>query len=224
MRTKLLLAAAVLTAGIASTMAQSNVYSLNIVGYVNKAIPSGYSLIANPLKAGATNGANEIMAEIDGSQILTWNGAGYDYVSYDSGFGGWIDAAFNPANPPQLPPGRGFFYFTPGASLTNTFVGEVIPAPGITNTLVLPSGYALVGSPLPAGGAVSAAPVRLPAVDGLQMLQWSGSSYVYSSFDSGFGGWIDSGFNPIPEPLIAVGEGFFYFNPGGAANWQQWLP
>src|SRR5207249_3273515 len=40
MRTKTLLAAAaMLAAGFASSMAQSNVYSLNVVGYVNRVIP-----------------------------------------------------------------------------------------------------------------------------------------------------------------------------------------
>jgi hypothetical protein len=225
MRTKLLLTAAVLAAGIASSMAQSNVYSLNIVGYVNKTIPAGYSLIANPLKAGVTNGANEIMVPPDGSVYLTWNGVGYDYRSFDSGFGGWIDSGFNPAQPPTLPPGRGFFFFNPGANYTNTFVGEVVPAPGVTNSLSLPPGYALVGSALPASASqITAAPVRLPLIDGSVILQWNGVGYVYKSYDSGFGGWIDSSFTPTTEPGYTLGDGFFFFNPGSAAAWQQWLP
>lgn len=225
MRTKLLLTAAVLAAGIASSMAQSNVYSLNIVGYVNKTIPSGYSLIANPLKAGVTNGANEIMPLVDSSIYLTWNGSSYNYVAYDSGFGGWIDAGFNPSTPPSLPPGKGFFFFNPGATYTNTWVGEVVPASGVTNTLTLPSGYSLVGSTLPAGATdISAAPVSLPLIDSSVVLKWNGSAFVYYGYDSGFGGWIDGGFNPITAPSYNVGDGFFYFNPGAGAPWKQYLP
>lgn len=225
MRTKLLLTAAVLAAGIASSMAQSNVYSLNIVGYVNKTIPSGYSLIANPLKAGVTNGANEIMPLVDGSIYLTWNGTSYNYASYDSGLGGWIDVNFNPSVPPSLPPGKGFFFFNPLAQYTNTWVGEVVPAPGVTNTLSLPSGYSLVGSVLPASAAqVTAAPIRLPQIDGMVLLGWTGTAYTYASYDSGLGGWIDVNFNPTTEPGYTVGNGFFYFNPVGATPWQQWLP
>ena len=41
MRTKALLCAAALAAGTAASMAQSNVYSLNIVGYVNVPLTSG---------------------------------------------------------------------------------------------------------------------------------------------------------------------------------------
>ena len=53
MRTKtLLLAAALTAAGIASIQAQSNVYSVNVVGYVNVVAPVGqFKMIANPLNA-----------------------------------------------------------------------------------------------------------------------------------------------------------------------------
>jgi len=225
MRTlKALLCLSALAGGLATSVAQ-NVYSLNIVGYVNVPINSGYNLLANPLKAGVTNGANEIMTPIDGEQLLTWNGVGYDYVSYDSGFGGWIDGNFNAAQPPQLPPGKGFFLFNPGATVTTTFVGEVIPAPGVTNNLAIASGYNLLGSVLPASATpITAAPVRLPIIDGMQLLQWNGVGYNYSSYDSGFGGWIDGNFNSIPAPNYTVGTGFFLFNPGAATTWPQWLP
>jgi hypothetical protein len=224
MRTKALLCLAALAAGVATSVAQGNVYSLNIVGYANVSVPAGYSLLANPLSAGATNGANEIMTPIDGEQILTWNGAGYNYVSFDSGFGGWIDASFNAAQPPALPPGKGFFFYNPGAATTVTFVGQVVPGPGATNALALPAGYSLIGSPLPAAAAVDAAPLSLPKLDGLQMLQWNGKGYVYSSYDSGFGGWVDSAFVTKAAPTIGIGEGFFFYNPGAASSWNQSLP
>jgi hypothetical protein len=220
MRTKALLCAAFVAAGAISALAQ-NVYSLNIVGYVNVTVPSGYSLLANPLSAGVTNGANEIMTPIDGEQILTWNGSGYDYVSYDTGE--WVDAAFNPAQPPSLPPGKGFFFFNPFAQTTVTFVGQVVPSPGVTNALTLPTGYSLVGSALPASATdISAAPVRLPLIDGLQLLKWNGSGFSYASYDTGE--WVDAQFNTIPAPAYNVGEGFFFFNPFAPAPWNQWLP
>ena len=111
MRTKALLCAAFVAAGAISAVAQQNVYSLNIVGYVNVNVPVGYSLLANPLSAGVTNGANEIMPVVPDSQFLTWNGAGFDAVQYSSLFNAWVNpATLDPANPPQLPPGKGFFY------------------------------------------------------------------------------------------------------------------
>ena len=157
--------------------------------------------------------------------MLTWNGSSYDYRSYDTGFGGWIDFNSNPSVPPSLPPGKGFFFFNPNAAYTNTWVGTVVPAPGATNSLALPSGYSLVGSVLPVGGAaITAAPVNLPLIDGSVILKWNGSSYDYRSYDTGFGGWIDFNSNPASEPSYAVGQGFFFFNPNASTPWLQNLP
>ena len=221
MRTKALLCAALVAAGAISAVAQQNVYSLNIVGYVNVTVPSGYSLLANPLSAGVTNGANEIMTPIDGEQILTWTGSGYSYVAYDSG--SWVDSQFNPAQAPSLPPGKGFFFFNPFASTTVTFVGQVVPGPGVTNSLAIPSGYSLIGSPLPASVTdITAAPVSLPKIDGMQILKWTGAGYSYAAYDSG--AWVDSQFNTIPAPGLNVGQGFFLFNPFAATTWPQSLP
>jgi len=227
MRTKALLSVAAIAASAISAMAQSSVYSLNIVGYATVTVPAGYSLLANPLSAGVTNGANEIMAPIDSEQILTWNGTKFNYVSYDSGFGGWIDANFQASTPPSLPPGVGFFFYNPGSTATNiTFVGQVVPGPSSTNTLSLAPGYSLVGSPLPANVTdISAAPVSLPKIDSMQVLTWDGAKYVYTAYDSGFGGWIDANFQAKAAPSYSIGQGFFFYNPGQtAASWSQSLP
>jgi hypothetical protein len=227
MRTKALLSVAAIAASAITAMAQSNVYSLNIVGYATVAVPAGYSLLANPLSAGVTNGANELGLQIDSEQILTWNGTGFNYVSYDSGFGGWIDANFAPSTPPSLPPGKGFFFYNPLPVATNiTFVGQVVPGPASTNSLSLPAGYSLIGSPLPANVTdISAAPVSLPKIDSMQVLTWNGSGYVYTAYDSGFGGWIDANFTAKAAPAYSIGQGFFFYNPGQtAASWPQSLP
>lgn len=225
MRTKALLGLAALAVSAITVVAQSNVYSLNVVGYVNVPVASGYNLLANPLKAGVTNGANEIMTPISGSQFLTWNGAGFDYVAYEPDFGGWIDKAEQPSVPPTLPPGKGFFMFNPLAATTMTFVGEVVPAPGTTNSLPIPSGYSLIGSALPASATdITAAPVSLPKISGMQLLKWNGTGYSYAAYEPDFGGWIDKAEAPIAAPGYTVGQGFFLFNPGTASSWNQSLP
>ena len=226
MRSKALLCQAAIVAYAMSSMAQANVYSVNIVGYATVSVPPGYSLLANPLSTGVTNGANEIMPVIDGEQILTWNGSGFSYVSFDSGFGGWVDANQAPAAAPSLPPGKGFFFYNPGGFATNvTFVGQVVPGPLSTNCLQIPVGYSLIGSPLPATVTnITSAPVRLPLIDGLQILTWNGSGYVYTSYDTGFGGWIDANSAPTNAPPYTLGQGFFLFQPSAAATWCQNLP
>src|SRR5882672_2501980 len=72
MRTKTLICAAVLmAAGVATSLAQSNVYSLNVVGYVN--VPTtgagNFNMMANPLN-NANNGITNLFATAqDGDQI-----------------------------------------------------------------------------------------------------------------------------------------------------------
>ena len=106
------------------------------------------------------------------------------------------------------------------------FTGLIVPSPGTTNSINLPSGYSLIGSPLPATVAqITNAPVSLPVLDGMLILQWDGSNYVQTGFDSGFGGWVAAdGHTPNVAPSYRVGQGFFFFNPGPAKTWQQSLP
>jgi len=228
MRTKALLSVAAIAASAVTAMAQSSVYSLNIVGYATVTIPSSYSILANPLSAGATNGANEIMPIIDGEIILTWTGTKYNQTGYDSGFGGWVGANGTTASvPPSLPPGQGFFFFNPGPATNVTFVGQVVPNPGSTNTTALTAGYNLLGSAIPATVAqITNAPVNLPVIDGMIILEWNaaGQKYAQTGFDSGFGGWVGpDGTTASVAPAYAIGQGFFLFTPT-AASWKQSLP
>jgi hypothetical protein len=204
-------------------------YSLNIVGYAAVTVAPGYSLLANPLNAGVTNGANEVMSILDGEQILTWTGSRFDQVGYDSGFGGWVGAdGQTPVKPPSLPPGKGFFFLNPAPTATNlTFVGEVGLAPGSPNCLYLPPGYSLIGSPLPATvNQITNPPVSMPVIDGMSILEWSGTHYLQTGFDSGFGGWVlGDGVTPSVAPPYSIGQGFFFLNPSASPySWCQRLP
>jgi hypothetical protein len=84
----------------------------------------------------------------------------------------------------------------------------------------------MIGSVLPASASpITAAPVSLPLIDGMQILTWTGVAYDYTAYDTFFGGWVDSGLNPKPAPNYTVGQGFFFFNPNTTANtWPQTLP
>ena len=53
MRTKVLLGAAALAAAAATASAQ-NVYSLNVVGYINLSLTNGYNMVANQLDLDGT--------------------------------------------------------------------------------------------------------------------------------------------------------------------------
>jgi hypothetical protein len=188
-------------------------YSTNIVGFATVTVPPGYSLLANPLDAGATNGANEIMPILNGEIILTW----YGKVMYDSTAGGWVtlDGA-TPAQPPSLPPGEGFFFYNPNPTPTNfTFVGQVVPGPSSTHCMNSEPGYNLIGSPLPATvDTITNVPVQFPIIDGMIIVEWIGGRYVQTMYDSTAGGWVQiDDTTPSVAPPYSIGQGFFLFNP-----------
>jgi hypothetical protein len=199
MRTKtLLLTVAAIAAGISASQAQ--VYSVNAVGYVNKNVPAGYSMIANPLNT--TN--NTIGALLTGvpnfSNLLKWNGTGFDVATFV--FGAWDTPAVT------LNPGEGAFINTETA-FTVTFVGEVMQG-NLSNPI--PVGYSIRSSQVPqTGGASALGLTTLQAFDNL--LQWNGTTYVIYTVLPG-GGWDPS------EPVITVGESVF-LNTTAATSWDR---
>jgi hypothetical protein len=209
MRTKALLCAAALAAGAVSSMAQSNVYSLNIVGYVNiTQQPSQYGLWANPLNT--TN--NDVAylfpnaANFPGLSVYKFNGLGYDQASYDPDAGGWTAAV-------NLGPGEGFWLQTQaGTAYQNTFVGEVV----LNSTNAIPTGYSLKASAYPSSQPIQTG-LQAPLKDFDAVFFYNGAGYDQYSIDPDAGGWTPS------EPSPAVAQGFWILrNAGnGATNWVQ---
>jgi hypothetical protein len=102
MRTKkLLAAAAIIAVGASTSMAQGNVYSLNVVGYVNRIIPEAeFALISNPL-AGSNNLLSSIIPNPpDGTSVFRWNEAAQDLdevvPTFFEGLGWAPDVTINP--------------------------------------------------------------------------------------------------------------------------------
>ena len=110
MRTKtLIIAAAALAVGVASSMAQ--IYSQNIVGYVNTPVLVGYNLLTAPVTPNTTNNAEAVLPSLEsGDQLLVWNGNGYNVDLFISA-GNWLDGgSFAPIAVPTLSLSQGFFY------------------------------------------------------------------------------------------------------------------
>jgi hypothetical protein len=219
MRTKaLLLAAALTAAGIASIQAQSNVYSINVVGYVNVVCSNGYTLVNTPLVPTDNTLTNLLDAYVPGgSTVLTFVGGGY--VAY---FKDDFDLTWNGANTP-LPNGSAYFIRNPGATLTVTYVGEV-PQGSLVHTLPALGLYGLVGSKVPQAGFVE--DLGIVPGPGDQILRFvnngSGgggfSAYANDDFDNT---WSGAGADINKGPSVAVGEGFFYRNLSGTATWTR---
>lgn len=204
MRTKsLLAAAAIVAAGLASSVAQSNVYSLNIVGYVNKSCPNGLSMVANPLNTSSNFLSNIVGAPPDFSQVLKWNPGIQDFDVATFFFGSWdIDLAVNP--------GDGFFVNASGA-FTNTFVGEVITG---ETTRALAVGLNQVGSKIPKAGDADNLGLTAALVDFDQVLLFDNGINDYVPYTYFFGSW------DLGAPPINVADGLFV-NASAGGTWTN---
>jgi hypothetical protein len=145
MRTKtLLLSAVALAAGVLASQAQSNVYSANIVGYVNATNAANqYVMLATPLDNG-TNDLTSLLPSVpNGAQVLIFTAGVLQPSSKTKGI--WSQNFI-------IPPGTGFFLKSPNDG-TNTFVGSVA---GFSNNIPAAAGVLeLVGSPIPFSGALT---------------------------------------------------------------------
>ena len=171
------MAAAALAAGVISSQAQ--VYSQNIVGYVNVTLPPGFTFVSNPLdyidangntNNAATNifknpysGNDNIPGPYDGSVLILWTGTAYDQYVFDSLPGdtstGFTDLGGSPKSCPILSPGKGFYINNLNAKTTNTIVGTVrgvslvSTTTVISNTVTIPNqAFTFVGSATPLAG------------------------------------------------------------------------
>ena len=227
MRTKILLAsAAALAAGVFASNAQ--VYSANIVGYVNVPLTGGYNLVANPLDDNNGDQLTNLLTTLPNkAQVVTWNGTGFNTaITYNSS-SGWGSNI-------QLPPGVGFFIKNGIASspvLTNTFVGQVGVggyAVGQANTNngtasggSLAAGYALAGSYFPYSGDATVDTTNIALTQVLatksQLISWNTAGQTYNSADvKGASGWGSSF-------TINPGQGFFIKAQTAGSNWVQTL-
>jgi hypothetical protein len=210
MKTKTLLITSLLSlAGGSSLMAQ--VYSQNVVGYVNVPVQANkFQMIANPLN-GSANNLNSILTNgiTDGALLYKFSGNGFANPSvFIDGYGWDPDAT--------LAPGEGAFFISPGND-TLTFVGEV--AQGSLSNPV-PAGFSLKASQVPQAASLTA--LGFPAGDGDLVYRFNAASQSYEapvSYIDGYG-W-DPG---DPQgPVVSVGESFFAFRQtaNGSANWVR---
>ena len=212
MRTKtLLIAAAALAAGVFASQAQSNVYSANVVGYVNSTVPSTYVLLATPLDNNGSNDLNSLLPSLPNkAAVQVWNGTGFTTANKSGSPSVWT---------PDLvvPPGTGFFVKLNSGSITNPFVGQVLVNNGGSVTNSLPGGqYALVGSPIPYSDNLDDTNnllglLGMPNKSAIQI--WNGSSYTTVNKSGSPSTWT-------PDQTITPGEGFF-IKVNATTNWVQ---
>jgi len=210
MRTKtLLLTAALGVASIATSMAQA-VYSVNVVGYINLTMRSGYNLVTAQLVTGTpANNLNAVLPTVtEESQVLTFTGGNYSSDIYLGG--AWLNSTTGDPALTTVEPGKGFFFLNPGALATVTLVGEVKLG---SSTVTMTPGYSLVGSPIPQ--EVSLLPVNgFNPVEEMQYLTFNSAIQNYDTALINLGGaWLNSITGDPVDARPLVGQGFFILNP-----------
>jgi hypothetical protein len=210
MRTKtLLVTAALCAAGAATSMAQ--VYSVNMVGYINQSIPAGFSMIANHLNNSPDNRITTLFpTPAEGTRIYKFNPAtgGFSFMQVVDGAWEGSDLTLT------LGPGEGTYIFAPTA-FTHTFVGEV----ALTSSVNVPAGFSMVSSALPQSLALDGAPpagLGFPIAEGDRTYQFNPATggFIFNQFVDG--AW-DDGTPPVP----GIGESFYMFNAGAAKAWTR---
>lgn len=213
MRTKTLLLTAVLGIAAAAT-SMADVFSVNVVGYVNVNLTNGFNLLGNPLVSSNNNAIGQVLPTVpEGSVVYTLKTNGqFNTDLYASG--AWYDSVTEVPSTTTLPPGKGFFVFSPSAT-TVTFVGEVKQG---TNTVSLNSGFSLVSSVAPQSYELIG--TNFPTSAALTHYKLVGSTYQVSNFDPTIG-WYDSTTEAPRQVLTAPANGFFIFNNGGTQPWTR---
>jgi hypothetical protein len=232
MRTKTLALSALLGAlGAASAVAQTNVYSLNTVGYINVTLSPGFNIIACQLQTGTnTVGSlfNDASGTFDNCTVYKFNPA---HPGYAEDFGdsqgssyanGWDFNGTITMNPGEA------IWFNNGnpSAITATFVGTV---PQGTNTVPIVQGYQMLSSPVPFSGDL---------VTNMGFTNYADSSVVYVFNNPGSPGFPHGNYTTsfvdlqggssgylsqwdTPDPKLNVGQGFFYNSGPGPTPWVQ---
>jgi len=212
MRTKtLLLTAALAAAGAASAMAQ-NVYSVNAVGYINKTVPSNYSLLANPFKV-ADESLDAIMPTPgDGTVIYKPSGGSFEIRTYDASIPGW-----DPDGALTINIGDGVICYNPHAPYSVTFVGEVTQSVGgaaVHNAVA--AGQHIKSSKVPQAGPITAALGFNPTANV--------SAFQYDATGLGFQSpnfyAVSDGFWDPAEPVLGFAEGII-LDSSADQNWDR---
>lgn len=208
-----ILAASILCFAFWQAPAQTDVFSLNVVGYYNVPLSPGWNLMAVQL-AQTNYNANIILngQAVDGSLLYRFNPSSQSY--YDAGTYltnvGWYPLSGNTNDSTlNLPLGEGFFIWTP-QNWTATIVGEVIQG-----TLInpLPANYSIKASIVPQAGKLQTDLYFLPEV-GDEVSRWISPAFTDYDYVPGF--WDPD------EPSLNVGEGFFLWSPDpGPRIWTR---
>jgi hypothetical protein len=219
----LLIAAATLAVGAITSQAQ--VYSQNIVGYVNVTLTNGFNLVANQLDLDGTGTNNTVYTTVGtnlptSSKIYAYDPTlpGYRYITLNANYT-WTAGTSGGFVKNNLQPGGSVFVYVPGTGVTTniTFVGTVLQQ---TNATTYPAQYQMVAYPFPEAGYlttnfnyVANAPTGTPTTYD-KVLTWNPTTQLFTTHTKLAGSWQGG------SPNLGVAQGFFLV-PNQTTTWTN---
>jgi hypothetical protein len=201
----MIVTALLVAAGITTSTAQA-VYSVNIVGYINKSLPHGLTLIANQLNASPDNKVQTIFGTPPNSLTVSKfnpTAGNFDQAAFDTE-GGWSDLTSMVLNP-----GEGAFVDNSGDPYTLTLVGEV----KLSSTVNIHPGLDTYSSVIPQSGPISSLGFPTPTAI-ISVFKFVNGAFVTLAFDP------EQGWSPS-EPSLDIAEGIFVDNSGASLAWTR---
>jgi hypothetical protein len=221
-------------------MAQTNVYSMNAVGYVNVTVLPGFNMIACPLQTGNntlgslipnTNlNAAQTAGIVEGAQVYKWTGTTYqtDVAETAEFIGdGWAKGGTITMNP-----GEAIWFKNPSPNnLTFTFIGTV-PQGSLCTPVAGPGAFSMISSQVPQAGDLMSNLNLTNLNNGDQIYIFNPSNQMYLrtwtvDLANGASGYVLNGF-PVfggsqGDPFLSVGQGFWYrtASTSPAFNWTR---
>jgi hypothetical protein len=215
----LLIAAATLAVGAISSQAQ--VYSQNVVGYINVTLTNGFNFVANQLDLDGSGTNNTIQSVIGTnlppttSKVLAWDVPSQTFKTVTLFASGWSAGTAGTVVKNALQPGGGVFIQV--SSPTNfTIVGQVLPPS--TNKTSYASQFQITSFRYPVAGFLTTnlnyAPNAPIGSSDDQVLQWSPSLQQFITHKKFAGSWSGG------SPNLNVAEPFFFI-PNQTTVWTN---
>jgi len=224
----MLLAAALTAIGSAAVMAQTNVYSLNAVGYINVTLYPGFNLVADQLQSGTnTIGSliNDATGQYDKMVVFKWTGSGFQSDTASSPTSTYADNWLN-NGVITMNPGEAAWIKNPnGTNMTLTFVGTV-PQGTLTTTIAGPSAFSMISSQVPQAGdlATNLGFTNFNQGDTIYVFNDATSKYQVFNYNTNTGnsGYLQNFTGGTGDPVLTVGQGFWYKTGASAPASTAW--
>jgi hypothetical protein len=202
----------------------AQVYSVNIVGYVNLPLTGKkFALVANQLDNLTGNKISQLIPTAPSLTIAYKFNYGNQAFSDSAQFDGSVPGGWDNPNLP-FAPGEGMFIF-PFGDMTLTFVGQVVTGPSdlaintqyqVYSSIIPQAGY--LHDPLAPGDGNTDLGLGTPVVN-QQVYNWSVPSQAFATSHA----FVDGTWNDANGPFVAVGEAVLGFSPpaSGVKHWTR---